>query len=40
MDQTPISGSYAILIRNAVQQQEMEQRGTEMIEMFSSRSRV
>jgi glyoxylase-like metal-dependent hydrolase (beta-lactamase superfamily II) len=27
-----------ILIRNAVQQQEMEQHGTEMIEMFSSRS--
>src|ERR1700686_917245 len=28
----------AILIRNAVQQQEMEQHGTEMVEMFSSRS--
>jgi glyoxylase-like metal-dependent hydrolase (beta-lactamase superfamily II) len=28
----------AILIRNAVQQQEMEQHGKEMIEMFSSRS--
>jgi len=27
-----------ILIRNAVQQQEMEQHGTEMVEMFSSRS--
>jgi glyoxylase-like metal-dependent hydrolase (beta-lactamase superfamily II) len=27
-----------ILIRNAVQQQEMEQHGTEMIEMFGSRS--
>ncbi len=27
-----------ILIRNAVQQQEMEQHGTEMIELFSSRS--
>jgi glyoxylase-like metal-dependent hydrolase (beta-lactamase superfamily II) len=27
-----------ILIRNAVQQQEMEKRGVEMIEMFSSRS--
>jgi glyoxylase-like metal-dependent hydrolase (beta-lactamase superfamily II) len=27
-----------ILIRNAVQQQEMEKHGTEMIEMFSSRS--
>ena len=27
-----------ILVRNAVQQQEMEQHGREMIEMFSSRS--
>jgi glyoxylase-like metal-dependent hydrolase (beta-lactamase superfamily II) len=29
-----------ILIRNAVQQQEMEQHGKEMVEMFSSRSAV